>query len=196
MRSHEREHGRHEPRHCLTLWPSPNITFAAKISHDNRTDPRSIAWAEYTATPYGYYYHNYIYPGSNGVLHATRNFASDYGSRGTNVPISVTINGGAHSVVVGGVQSNLDPSTNPDYATFSFILVYDPWFGSGFTPLDYYNTTGAIMWQSYSDWTLMTKWWGRTYNTSNGYDPDPDTYPGNYYNVPPLASHWGGNYVT
>ncbi|MFI5272385.1 MAG: hypothetical protein ACHQ4H_05045 [Ktedonobacterales bacterium] len=37
---------------------------------------------------------------------------------------------------------------------------------------------------------------GQTYNTSNGYDPDPYTTPGNWYNVPPLSSHWGGNYTT
>lgn len=103
-----------------------SYTFKANISLDKGTDPRSLAWAEYTATPYGYYYHNYIYPGGNGVLNATRNFASDYGSRGTNVPISVTINGGAHTVMVGGVYANEDPSTNYSTVQFSYILVYDP----------------------------------------------------------------------
>lgn len=116
-----------------------NAAFAANISYDQGTDPRALAWAIYSATPYGFYYHNYIYPGWNGVLHATRNFASDYGANGTNVPIAVDINGGSHTVVVGGVQATQDPSLNPNTASIDWILVYDPWFGSGFTPLNYYN---------------------------------------------------------
>lgn len=176
-----------------------NATFSANISKDLGTDPRSLVWGIYTSTPYGFYYHNYIYPGGSGVLNATRNFASDYGAHGTNVPIAVDINGGAHTVVVGGVQASQDPSLNPNTATFNYILVYDPWYGSNFPPTNFYNDQGEVMWQSYYDWSTMAKWWGRGYNTSNGtppYDPDPSTSPGNYYNVPPLSGHWNGNYVT
>lgn len=171
-----------------------NGTFKANISHDRGTDPRAVAWVEYTTTPYGYYYHNYIY--SNGVDGATRNIASDYGSNGSNVPISVTINGGAHMVAVAGVIADRDPSLNPYTVNVSYVLVYDPWFGSGYSPINYYNDQATAQWISYSDWAGLYKWWRTPYNTGNGYDPEPNTYPGNYYNVPPLSAHWNNSYVT
>jgi hypothetical protein len=61
-----------------------NVAFAANISYDKGTDPRALAWGIYSATPYGFYYHNYIYPGS--VLNATRSFSSDYGAHARTRP--------------------------------------------------------------------------------------------------------------
>lgn len=178
--------------------------FNADIAADGGTDPRSISWGLYTITPNNYFYHNYIYTGNyptgNSVDHATRNFASDFGSYGLNNPISVTVNGGMHSVVVSGVQADGDPSANPNGVTLHAILVWDPWYGNTtFGGPTTYNTTGVWQWWNIGDWegtTGVTKWWGQTYNTHNGYDPDPYTTPGFYYNVPPLSTHWGGNYIT
>lgn len=178
--------------------------FNADIAADGGTDPRSISWGLYTITPNNYFYHNYIYTGNyptgNSVDHATRNFASDFGSYGLNNPISVTVNGGMHSVVVSGVQADGDPSANPNDVTLHAILVWDPWYGNTkFGGPTTYNTTGVWQWWNIGDWegtTGVTKWWGQTYNTHNGYDPDPYTTPGFYYNVPPLSTHWGGNYIT
>ncbi len=178
--------------------------FTADIAADQGSDPRSLAWGIYTASPYGYYYHNYIYPATNGVYAATQSFASDYGSNGVNNPITVTINGGSHSIVVGGVQADRDPSVDPTNATIYNIDVWDPWYGANYGNYDYYNDQGVQQWQPMSDWETKTKWWGIGYDTSNGYDPDPDTNPGNYYNTTSTTSpsggalswHWNGQYVT
>lgn len=173
----------------------------ANISGDAGTDPRSITWGLYTTTPYGYYYHNYIYPGTNGVAKDTQNFASDYGSAGLNNPISVTINHGAHSVVVSGVEADRDPSTNASTVNIYSIDVWDPWYGApsiwGYH--NYYNSTGVHQWIVDTDWTGWSgarQWWYGYYQTNNGVDPEPLTSPGSYYNVPPLIQHWVGNYVT
>ena len=166
---------------AVSPWGLPSAPkFKANISNDGGTDPRSIAWGLYTATPYGYYYHNYVYPIANGIYKDTQNFASDYGSAGLNNPISVTINGGAHSVVVSGVQADRDPSTNASSVNINYIDVWDPWYGNlTFGSPTFYNSTGVQQWQSYTDWSTQSKWWGQSYNTLNGYDPDPSTSPGN-----------------
>lgn len=132
---------------------------------------------------------------------ATQNFASDFGANGLNNPISVTVNGGAHSVVVSGVQADRDPSLDPTNVNVYQVEVWDPWYGApnSWGNHNYYNQFGVSAWVSYTDWTGVTntsKWWGKTYRSNNGYDPEPQTWPGNYYNVPPLGSHWFGNYIT
>ncbi len=184
----------------ISPWGSISGTpaFKANISKDGGTDPRSIAWGLYTVTPNNFFFHNYIYPGSNGVDHAVRNFASDFGPyNGLNDPISVTINGGQHSVVISGVIANEDPSYDPNGVILQKVHIWDPWFGfNGTTP---YNTTGRDQWWYVSDFESAQnypQWWGQTYNTSNGYDPEPSTTGSNYYNAPPLSHHWGGNYIT
>lgn len=185
-------------------YQGPGPAFAADIAADGGTDPRSIAWGLWYATPDPYYDHNYIYtgsyPGGNSVDHATRNFASDYGIDGLNNPISVVVNGGRHLVVVSGVQANGDPSVSPNGVTLYDVLVWDPWYGNtNFGDPTFYNTTGVWQWWPISQWETYPKWWGQTYDTNpqtNGYDPDPQTTPLNWYNVPPLSSHWGGNYTT
>ncbi|MGH7868923.1 MAG: hypothetical protein ACREP9_15130, partial [Candidatus Dormibacteraceae bacterium] len=79
----------------------PGPAFKADIAADGGTDPRALAWAAYTVTPGGYYFHNWIYATGSGYpwnQTATYDFASDYGpARGLNDPISVTIKGGLHS---------------------------------------------------------------------------------------------------
>ena len=181
----------------ISPWGSIKGTpaFKANISADGGTDPRSIAWGLYTATPNNFFFHNYIYPGSNGVDHAVRNFASDFGPySGINDPISVTINGGAHSVVVAGVIASGDPSYNPNGVVLQQVYIWDPWYGfNGTTP---YNTTGTAQWWYVSDFEADSQWWGQTYNVHNGFDPEPSTTGSNYYNAPPLSAHWNGSYVT
>ena len=108
-------------------------------------------------------------------------------------------------MVVGGVKADRDPSVDPTNALIYWIDVWDPWYGNtAYGSPQAYNSTGVEQWQSMSDWTSMTKWWGQGYNTSNGYDPEPDTGTGNYYNTTSSTSpnpgtlgyHWNGQYVT
>lgn len=83
--------------------------FKADIAADKGTDPRSLAWGVYTATPNGYYYHNYIYPQYNGVYAATQNFASDFGSQGIVYPENWT---GPYVKVAGGEQRQRERGTH------------------------------------------------------------------------------------
>jgi len=175
--------------------PGPYLT--ADISADGGTDPHSISVGLYLNTPPGYYFHNWIYRTS--ATTATYDFGSDYGpSNGVNDPISVTINGGAHSFVIDGVWANYDPSDPLHGKTIYYIDTWDPWLNGNNQPFDghyYYNTTQNEAW-SLTDWTSLSKFWGQGYNPYNGYDPEPNTTGGNYYNSPPLSAHWGGYFVT
>lgn len=182
-------------------------TVKANISGDGGTDPRAVTWGLYTATPLGYYYHNYIYPGPNqngSVLRASQNLASDYGANGINHPVAVTINGGLHIGVVTGVKADRDPSQNPSTVIIYDFDFWDPSYGQPSAWGPSYNDLGVQEWIAYSAWSggdaTTRKYWAKTYqpNVINGvaYDPDPYTAPGNYYNVPPLSYHWNTNWVT
>lgn len=175
--------------------PGPYV--AADISADGGTDPFAIVEGVWHDTPPGYYFHNWIYRTSAST--ATYDFGSDFGAaNGVNDPISVTINGGAHSFVIDGVWASSDPSSSASH-TIYYIDTWDPWLDSNNQPFDhknwYYNTTQNEAW-SLSDWTSLSKFWGQGYNPYNTYDPEPNTTGGNYYNSPPLSAHWGGYFVT
>lgn len=175
--------------------PGPYV--AADISADGGTDPHAIAVGAYQNTPPGYYFHNWIY--RTDATTATYDFGSDFGpANGLNDPISVTINGGAHSFVIDGVWASRDPSDPRYSATIYYIDTWDPWLNGINQAFDghyYYNTTQNEAW-SLSDWTSLSKFWGQGYNPYNTYDPEPNTTGSNYYNSPPLGAHWGGYFVT
>jgi hypothetical protein len=182
--------------------PGPDVL--ADIAADGGTDPRAIAFGAYVNTPGGYYFHNWIY--RTDATNATYDFASDFGpAYGVNDPISVTINGGAHSFVIDGVWAKSDPSNPSPGEVIYYIDTYDPWVSSDGYGEDYqqnpptgthpYNPTQHYA-RSLSDWISLSKFWGQGYNPYNTFDPEPNTPNGNYYNSPPLSAHWGGYYVT
>lgn len=135
--------------YAVSPWGTPSgSVFQADISLDGGTDPRSIAWGAYTLTPAGYIYHNYIY--SNGNSAATYSLAVDFGShvaQQPNIPISITIDQGAHSFIVSGVYASSDPSSS---ATIYDIVTWDPWLGPNNNPPPgfgkIYNTTQNQVW--------------------------------------------------
>ncbi|MGH2486934.1 MAG: hypothetical protein ACRDHE_13065, partial [Ktedonobacterales bacterium] len=77
--------------------PGPYLT--ADIAADGGTDPFAVNEGAYQETPPDYYFHNWIYRTNSTT--ATYDFGSDFGSKnGVNDPISVMINGGAHSFII------------------------------------------------------------------------------------------------
>src|SRR5947209_572608 len=198
--------------YAVSPWGTPSgSVFQADISLDGGTDPRSITWGAYVLTPASYIYHNYIYSNSNSA--ATYSFAVDFGShvaQQPNIPISVTIDQGAHSFIVSGVYASSDPSVSSS-ATIYDIVTWDPWLGPNNNPPPgfgkIYNTTQNQIW-SLTDWlgnqenTNGHLWylWSKPYSNiaNGGFDPEPSA-PRNYYNPPfPTGQkkHWAGYYVT
>lgn len=168
----------------------------ASISRDFGGDPRSQAVATVFESPAQHYYHQYIYHSGSGIAVAgyglARGVATSFWD-GTSPEIAV-VNHGLHSVVIAGVWASADPASVSN-ATIDSFAVYNPWDQLNFGP--YLN--GAYYARvSYAEWTTSNWWWGPTYSSNNGADPDPiigiyQAGPGTSH---PNATHWIGNWVS
>jgi hypothetical protein len=166
----------------------------ANSSRDFGGDPRAQAYAAWYETPNLYYYHQYIY--HNGVGGATYGLAKGVAfsfSDGPAPEIAI-VNHGEHSVIIAGAWASANPSTN-SAATIDSFAVYNPWdqlnFGSYLNGAYYARV-------SYADWITSSWWWGPTYSSNNGADPDPiiGIYQAGAGTSHPTAKHWIGNYVS
>jgi hypothetical protein len=166
----------------------------ANISRDFGGDPRAHAVTATYEAPPQHYYHQRIY--HNGVAGATYGLASGVATTfwdGTSPEIAI-VDHGDHSVVIAGVWATADPSSVGN-ATIDSFAVYNPWDNANFPPF----LNGAYYARvSYAEWTTLPIWWGQTYNSNSGADPDPiigiyQAGPGTSH---PTAHHWIGNYVS
>jgi hypothetical protein len=172
--------------------------FKADIAADGGTDPRSIAWGilyesaagqflhvqqpGYVAPKWAtrrYSYHNVIY--HTDVWHAMGGLARTM--ERLHLPISVTMAHGLHSDVVSGVYSNNDPiaSNLPD------VNAVDTWDPAVGTPGGGYQQSRMVTWSFYT-FNTDPNMWGTTYNSNNGYDPDPSV--GIYTPNSQYPHHW------
>ena len=193
---------------AVSEWGTPSWNgigpgFHADIARDGGTDPRSIAWGiEYESI--ARFYWNAPTPGSKGpwntrptllipsyafhdvVYHGTV-AASVAGFARTlerfGMPISVTMAHGLHSDIVSGVYATNDPiSAYP--ANVDAVNVWDPAVG---TSLGGYQSAREVTWDNYS-FNTNAYMWGTTYNSNNGYDPDPAV--GIYTPNSQYHTHW------
>ena len=176
------------------------VAGEVNISADFGIDPRGLAYMSFNYTPINFYYHDYIYRWqfSNGaqpsyytqVQQATTSFARALET--WHEPVSVTINGGLHSVLVTGVYSYSDPATS--YPAQIVSVVYrDPqaWpsvsrFEVSFST--WANGNFATPFGVYSLWSL---YYGDRYSRGDGRntsDPEPSVGPYRPYSGRPV--HW------
>jgi hypothetical protein len=182
-------------------WNGIGPGFKADIAQDGGLDPRGMAWGilyESVAGinmhhfpvnyllgyPYyvGYTYHDVIY--HNDVTHAVGGLARTLDRFGQ--PISVTIAHGLHFDVVSGVYANNDP-INAYPADVDAVNTWDPAVG---TPGGGYQSAREVTWDNYT-FNTDVHMWGSTYNSNNGYDPDPSV--GIYTPNSTYPTHWIGN---
>jgi hypothetical protein len=132
-------------------------------------------------------YHNVIYHGGNGIQAAVSGLARTLARY--QLPASVTIAHGLHSVVVTGVYSTNDPRTSWPAGVTS-LSVWDPDPGA-------YQGSQHVIW-NYSAFTDPNQpMWGATYNANviNGVPYDPDPSVGIYTPNGSSPRHWIGNWV-
>jgi hypothetical protein len=162
-----------------------HVAGYTNISLDFGTDPRSIAYMAYAYSPGGFYYHDYIYrwqmahssqPSySQQVQEATTILASQL--ENYHEPLSVTINGGAHSILVGGTWSTNNPQQN---------------FPANLTGITYRDPQNNIhsMWDI-GTWTNGIPGGYGLWNTYyNNYPADPEPGVGIYVPNGSYPSHW------
>jgi len=166
----------------------------ANISRDFGGDPRAHAVTAAYEAPPQHYYHQYIY--HNGVAGATYGLAKGVATTfwdGASPEIAI-VDHGDHSVVIAGVWAAADPTTTTSPGIDSFA-VYNPWDNQNFPSF----LNGAYYARvSYAEWTTQGIWWGLTYNSNGGADPDPiiGPYQAGAGTSHPTARHWIGNYVS
>lgn len=166
----------------------------ANSSRDFGGDPRAQAYASWYETPDQHFYHQYIY--HNGVAGAAHGLAKGVATSfadGRSPEIAI-VNHGEHSVIIAGVWASDNPSTVKNATIYGFA-VYNPWdqlnFGTYLNGAYYARV-------SYADWISSAWWWGPTYSSNNGADPDPiiGMYQAGSGTSHPSAHYWIGNYVS
>jgi hypothetical protein len=173
--------------------PAPTGFTLANSSRDYGGDPRAQAYAARYEAPDQHYYHQYIYHTgvAVGAYGLARGVATSYWDG--NTPEIAIVNHGEHSVVIAGVWATADPSSVGN-ATIDSFAVYNPWDQNWGTYLNgaYYARV------SYASWTTSNWWWGPTYSSNNGADPDPviGIYQAGPGTSNPNAHYWIGNYVS
>jgi hypothetical protein len=174
--------------------PSPTGFTLADISRDFGGDPRAQAYAAWYEAPAQHYYHQYIYHTGvdAGTYGLAKGVATSYWD-GPSPEIAI-VNHALHSVIIAGVWASANPSTVSN-ATIDSFAVYNPWdqlnFGTYLNGAYYARV-------SYSGWTTNSWWWGQTYNSNNGLDPDPviGIYQAGPGTSNPDSYYWIGNYVS
>lgn len=190
---------------AVSEWGTPSWNgigpgFKADIARDGGLDPRGMAWGIYyesfagarlrvppgprpPAYAFAYYaYHNVIY--HNDVTHAVGGLARTL--ERFHQPVSVTIAHGLHFDVVSGVYASTDPINNYP-ANVDAVTTWDPAVG---TPSGGYQSAREVTWSNYS-FNTAHHMWGSTYQSNNGYDPDPAV--GIYVPNATYPTHWIGN---
>jgi hypothetical protein len=168
----------------------------ANISRDFGGDPRAHAVTATYEAPPQHYYHQYIY--HNGVERATYGLAKGVATifwDGASPEIAI-VDHGDHSVVIAGVWATADPATVSN-ATIDSFAVYNPWDNAHFSS---FLNGASYARVSYASWTSSSNpdWWGLTYSSNGGADPDPiiGPYQAGPGTTHPNAHHWIGNYVS
>jgi hypothetical protein len=187
-------------------WNGVGPGFAADISRDFGTDPRSIAWgisyeslAGKLARLYqpgkqspriaqlAYTYHNVIYHQGAGQA----NFAIAGVARTLvrfGQPIIMTTAHGLHTVVVSGMWASSDPVAGYP-ADVNAVDVWDPGVGSSGGG---YQSARFVTWANYSFITAPNSW-GPLYSANNQPpygDLDPDPAVGPYVPTSQYPTHW------
>lgn len=170
------------------------------IAPDFGTDPRSIAYMAYTYTPNNTFYHDYIYRWqfSNGaqpayttqVQQATTSFARAL--EAWHEPISVTINGGLHSVLVTGVYSYTDPATTYP-AQIASVVYRDPqaWPSASRFEVAFSTWANGNFATPYGVYALWSLYYGDRYSRGDGRNTsDPEPTVGPYRPNASSPVHW------
>lgn len=191
-------------------WNGIGPGFHADIARDGGLDPRGMAWGIYYESAVGYMlhaptgshpplhlpkpayvFHNVIYHGdpfqSTTVIYAVSGLARTL--ERFQQPISVTIAHGLHFDVVSGIYSTNDPITSYPNADVNAVTTWDPAVG---TSTGGYQSSREVTWSNYT-FNTNTNMWGTTYNSNNGYDPDPAV--GIYVPNSTYVHHWINNRV-
>lgn len=164
--------------------------FAADISRDSGTDPRShAAGLAYAAQGT---YSQVVALGS--ARDATNHLIADVVQSGQ--PLAVIVDHGLHTVLVSGVYATVNPVTDPGSVTS--LVVWDP--GNPASASNIQSTTKAVV--SISTWLTNSIYWGRSYDSNpilDGkivLDPDPAVGPYTYNPSKNDFAHlWIGHYV-
>lgn len=179
------------------------------IAPDYGTDPRSIAYMMWQNSLNNRFFHDYIYRWQ--FAHNPRNpqpaFSTQVQEATTGVaraleawtePVSVTVNGGLHSVVVSGLWSSNDPATN--YPAAIQGLVYRDPEGDSVTSrveIDYSTWLNGNFASPFGLYSLWSLYYGDRYTVNdrlNGFDPEPSV--GSYVpNVNSYKEHWEGGFT-
>lgn len=184
-------------------WNGIGPGFQADIARDGGTDPRSIAWATLYESAAGDYLHLHR-PGYLAPRWATRAYSFHdviYHGGETqaltglarmletfHMPVSITMAHGLHSDVVSGLYSTNDPNSSGT-AAVTAVNVWDPGVGSSGGG---YQSAREVTWDAYS-FNNDPSMWGSTYQSNNGYDPDPAVGP--YTPNGQYPTHWINNYT-
>lgn len=170
------------------------------IAPDFGADPRSIAYMTYEYTPLNTFFHNYIYrwqfanstqPAfSTQARQATTNVARAL--KAWHEPVNVTINGGAHSVLVSGMYSYNDPAAYYP-AQIASVVFRDPMFSPSVSrfQVDISTWIGGGLSTPAGVYSLWSLYYGDRYVRGDGrntYDPEPTV--GIYKPTSAHPIHW------
>lgn len=162
--------------------------FAADISGDFGTDPRSLAEGLMGLTKASY--HQYI--DEISAYDASMRLFQDVAR--SKQPITVFVDHGQHSVLVSAVQATEDPLLAP--STVTTLQVWDPGYGTSGSGIQNAREENV----SLNDWLTNSIYWGLPYQSNpwNGLPFDPNPAIGPYaYNTSEneLLSLWINRYV-
>jgi hypothetical protein len=162
--------------------------FAADISRDVGTDPRSIAAGQSLLTKSSYH----VVVDRISAQDATMHLIADLVR--TKEPIHAIVFRDGHSVVISGVRATGDPVADP--GSITVLEVWDPGFGI-------YNGNiqpAQMTLVSLDDWYHNKYYWSTPYDEDYhgaiAQDPDPAIGPYTYDPDHGLGAHlWVGNFV-
>lgn len=163
--------------------------FAADISRDFGTDPRSLAagLTNFTHQPY----HQVVALGNS--YEAAASLAAAIAT--SQQPVTVFVDHALHSVVVSAVYATGDPVQDP--SSITGFDVWDP--AGGIAGESVQSTVQADV--PLDTWLTASQYWGAPYsvNWNNGYGYDPNPAVGPYTYDPNTVAHnaslWVGHYV-
>ena len=183
-------------------YATPTNAYAGvtNLAPDFGTDPRSIAYMTYNYTPLNTFYHDYIYRWqfSNGtapsfstqVAQATTSFARALET--WHEPLSVSINGGRHSILVTGVYAYTDPARNYP-AQIASVVYRDPmaWPSVSRFQVAFSTWAGGNFSTPFGVYSLWSLYYGDRYVRGDGRNTnDPEPTVGIYRPTSSRPIHW------